>query len=258
MRIFALVVSTLFWSYFVLSSCVLWLGALLVFLTTSAFDRRRRLLHLYSSLWGYHYLLLLPRCRTCIEGRERIDRSRTYVLVANHQSLFDIPLLYGLFAHFKWVSKQQVFRVPFLGWNMSMNGYVPFRRGDRKSSAEVLRSCQDHLAKGSSVLLFPEGTRSLDGELGAFSPGAASMARRAGVQILPVVLDGTREILPKHGFAFDLSARHRPRVRVLEAIDPSSADPQETSEAVRRVIGAALAQMRSESAAIHGSPTPET
>lgn len=100
-----------------------------------------------------------------VRGRERIDPRATYVMVANHQSLLDILVLFRLFRHFKWVSKVENFKVPFVGWNMRLNRYIPLKRGDRASVIEMIARCERTLRSGSSIMMFPEGTRSQDGHL---------------------------------------------------------------------------------------------
>jgi len=95
------ITSILFWSYLILSSPILWFFAVLLFLATAPFDRQRRWLHLYTCAWAYHYLKLLPLWSTRIEGAALIPAGQPCVLVANHQSMGDILLLFGLFRHFK-------------------------------------------------------------------------------------------------------------------------------------------------------------
>lgn len=113
-----------------------------------------------------------------------------------------------------------MFRIPAIGWNMALNRYVKLYRGDPKSIAAMMRTCAAHLAAGSSIMIFPEGTRSPDGRLKAFKHGAFSLAKQAAAPILPIVIDGTARALPKHGLV--LRGRHRIRIRVLEPIPPAA------------------------------------
>ena len=115
---------------------------------------------------------------------EKIDRGATYVMVANHQSLLVILVLFRLFFHFKWVSKIENFRVPCIGWNMTLNRYIPLRRGDKGSIVQMLRDCREALAAGNSIMMFPEGTRSPDGRLRSFKTGAFELAKQAYKPIL--------------------------------------------------------------------------
>jgi len=143
--------------------------------------------------------------------------------------------------HFKWVSKIENFRVPFIGWNMSLNRYIKLRRGSRDSIARALHACERALAQGNSIMMFPEGTRSPDGRLRAFKPGAFTLAQRTGAPILPIVIEGTASALPKRGFV--LQGRHAIRVRVLDEIPHASfaREPVEAvTEAVRERFVAAL------------------
>jgi 1-acyl-sn-glycerol-3-phosphate acyltransferase len=236
-----------FWSYMAISNPVLWAGAVALRAATAPFDRERKALHLYTSAWAYHYIKLMPQWTTEFDGVENIEPGRTYVLVANHQSLGDILLLFGLFRHFKWVSKAEIFKVPFIGWNMRMNDYVRLVRGDAASIEEMMDECRKHLKAGSSVMLFPEGTRSADGQVKPFKRGAFSLARELGLPIVPIVVDGTHDALPKHGLVFRQNDTLRMRVRVLPAVEPDAApDVQGLSDLVRDRIVNELANMRAE------------
>lgn len=235
----------LFWPYIMVSSALLFVGALALFLLTIAFDRRRAILHLYTCAWAYHYVACLPLWSARFSGRERIQSGKTYVLVANHQSMGDILVLFGLFKHYKWVSKRVIFRVPFIGWNMSLNDYVALLRGDPKSIEAMMNECRVHLRAGSSVMMFPEGTRSLDGEMKAFKHGAFTLASELGVELVPIVIDGTRDALPKHGLMLSTPWGLPVRVHVLEPIAPAKGESvQALSDRVRAVMLAELDRMR--------------
>ena len=214
------IASLAFWAFLLLSSVLLFPLAVLIWACTVAFDRRLVLLHLFTCFWGSLYTWLNPAWPVTLEGLERIDRSETYVMVANHQSLLDILVLFRLFSHFKWVSKLENFRVPLIGWNMYLNRYIRLRRGDRQSVARMIDACERTLAQRSSVMFFPEGTRSPDGRLRTFRTGAFEVAQRARVPLLPIVLEGTGDALPKRGFV--LQGRHPIRVRVLDPIPYAS------------------------------------
>ena len=151
-------------------------------------------------------------------GRERFREDRTYVVVANHQSLVDILVLFRLFRHFRWVSKVENFRIPLVGQVMRMNRYIEIDRGKADSVRRMLRACEEALREGNSVLIFPEGTRSETGELRPFKIGAFELARSSRCPILPVVVDGTARALPKRGIV--LQGRCEIRVEVLDEIPP--------------------------------------
>jgi 1-acyl-sn-glycerol-3-phosphate acyltransferase len=158
------------------------------------------------------------------------------VLVANHLSMLDILVLYRVFRPFKWVAKAELFRVPVVGWNMAMNDYVPVRRGAAESVRHMMEHCRKHLARGTPVILFPEGTRSRDGRLQAFKDGAFRLALEAGCPVVPIAVTGTFDSLPKTGLV--LRNAMRAHVRVLDAISPAD---HPTVEALRDAARAAIA-----------------
>lgn len=210
--------SALFWAFFALSCLPLFVGAVVVWLLTLPFDRNGRALHLYSCFWGQVFFYVNPVWRLRVEGRERLPWHGAAVLVSNHASLADILVLYGLYRPFKWVSKASNFRLPLIGWNMSLNRYVPLVRGDPDSIAKMVQACEAWLDRGVPVLLFPEGTRSVDGQIKAFKDGAFRLSLAKGCPLFPIVLSGTADVLPKHGLV--LRQRANCRARVLEPVDP--------------------------------------
>jgi 1-acyl-sn-glycerol-3-phosphate acyltransferase len=208
--------SLAFWLFIVVTSILLFPVAVLIWAVTRPFDRRLVLLHRFTCFWASLYSWLNPVWRVHVQGREKIRPDETYVMVANHQSLLDILVLFRLFAHFKWVSKIENFRVPCIGWNMRLNRYIPLRRGDPQSIGEMISACGRALDEGNSIMMFPEGTRSPDGRLRAFKHGAFSLAKGNGRPLLPIVIEGTANALPKRGFV--LQGRHPIAIRVLDAI----------------------------------------
>jgi 1-acyl-sn-glycerol-3-phosphate acyltransferase len=212
--------STLFWTFLVTSSFVMFPIALLIWAVTLPFDRRKRLLHQFTCFWASLYTWFNPAWRVRVEGREKIRPEATYLMVANHQSLLDILVLFRIFAHFKWLSKIENFRVPLIGWNMSLNRYIKLKRGDPASIRRMFESCRRTLREGSSIMVFPEGTRSPDGRMRDFKTGAFELAKSTQTPILPIVLDGTANALPKRGFV--LQGRHRIRLTILDELPPES------------------------------------
>ena len=224
-----------FWAFVVLSSAVLFPVALIIWAVTAPFDRRRRALHLFTCFWASLYTWLNPAWRVTIHGREHLDRDATYVFVANHLSLLDILVLFRLFVDFKWVSKAEIFKVPGVGWNMTLNRYIPLQRGNRDSVVKMMAQCEQALAQGSSLMMFPEGTRSATGELKAFKTGAFELAVAAQVPIVPIAIEGTNDALPKHGFV--LRGRHRITVTVLPPFQPGDSVEAATAQARERIAG---------------------
>jgi 1-acyl-sn-glycerol-3-phosphate acyltransferase len=238
------VFSCVFWSFLIVSSVALFPIALVVWACTVAFDRRLAALHAFTSFWASLYTWLQPGWRVEISGREHIG-SGPYVMVANHLSLLDIPLLFRLFVHFKWVARHELFRVPLFGWNMSLNRYIQLRRGDSRDVTRMMGACARALESGSSVLIFPEGRRSEDGQLLAFKTGAFRIARATRTPLLPIVIEGTGSALPRKGFL--LEGKHRLRIRVLPEIPFrafETCDDRELAERIRDRFAAELGQAR--------------
>lgn len=234
--------SLLYWLYSVLSMPVLYAGMLPLWLVTLPFDRRRVLDHMFSCMWGYMYVAFNPLWKTRYEGREKLPWNGPAVFVANHLSLVDILVIYGFFTPFKWVAKAELFRVPFVGWNMVLNDYVRIWRGDRESVRRMMAHSREHLARGSALMIFPEGTRSLDGKMLPFKDGAFKLAMEAGCPLIPIAIAGSALALPKHGFIF--RQRATIRVRVLDPLDPKAfASSDALKAAAREVIEKNVAQL---------------
>ncbi len=231
--------SLLFWTFLVVTSVLLFPVALGVWALTTVFDRRLAVLHRFTCFWASLYTWLNPLWPVQVEGRERIRPDRTYVMVANHASLLDILVLFRLQTHFKWVSKIENFRVPFIGWNMSLNGYIQLRRGSRPSVIRMMDECRSALSEGNSIMMFPEGSRSADGRLKSFKTGAFELALETGSPLLPIILEGTARALPKRGFV--LRGRHPIRIRVLEEV-PAAGELSELTERVREIFANELGE----------------
>ncbi len=229
--------SLLFWGFVAVSSLVLFPIGVALWLFSFPFDPRRALLHRFTSLWASLYTWLNPAWPVRVIGRERLYEAGPAVIVANHLSLLDILVLFRLQSHFKWVSKIENFRVPIIGWNMRLCDYIPLRRGDKQSTLAMFRQCDRALAGGSSILMFPEGTRSATGRLRAFGSGAFQIAARNRVPLQPIIVRGTAEALPKRGFV--LQGRHPISIEILDPIpaeEIAGRDPEETMRAVREIF----------------------
>ena len=161
------------------------------------------------------------------------------MIVSNHQSQLDILVAFGLFFPFKWVSKAEIFRVPFVGWNMTLNQYIKLKRGDKNSISRMMDECEKMLKKGCSLYFFPEGTRSKTGVIKPFKHGAFILAKKMKVPILMIAINGTKNALPKHSMGFHGS--HDIRLEILGEIayeDFSDLSVEELAETVRQQIGA--------------------
>jgi 1-acyl-sn-glycerol-3-phosphate acyltransferase len=239
--------SVLIWTFFVLSCIFMFSIAFLIWLFTLSFDRRLKALHLFSSFWGSIYIWINPLWPARISGRRHIRRGAAYIMVSNHQSMLDILLLYGLFRHFKFLSKSENFHIPIIGWLMRLNRYPEITRGSKESKLKLFDDIGKILGEGSSVLVFPEGTRYPGGYLGPFMNGAFRMALDSRVPILPIVLDGTALALPKKGFV--LPGRRKIRLRVLREIpygDFKDMSVKEVTGMVREMMEHAYSDLQQE------------
>jgi 1-acyl-sn-glycerol-3-phosphate acyltransferase len=191
---------------------------------------------------GVRGALFLSGTRVVTEGLERLSDPRNTVVMSNHVSLLDAPVLFQVLGvDFKAVTKKEVFAAPFFGAVLRMAGFIEVDRSDREQARRAMDRTALSLREGACFLVFPEGTRSRTGEMGAFKKGAFVAAMESGSRILPVALTGTRELMPKGRFAI------RPgtvRVRVLDPVDAGSysyADRDRLIGEVKRRIAEALA-----------------
>jgi 1-acyl-sn-glycerol-3-phosphate acyltransferase len=186
--------SIFYWTFVGSTSIVLFLGALLIWCVTMPFDRTGTFLHHYSCWWARLYLRCLPGCRIHVEGREKILPHTPYVLVANHQSLTDVMALSALAVPFKWLSKKENFRIPFIGWNMYLNRTIRVDRGNMRGVPQMMARCRYWLQKGIPLMIFPEGHRSRTGEMIKFHGGAFKLAAECACAVIPIVVNGTLPI----------------------------------------------------------------
>lgn len=245
----AVAYSAFFWTYLLLSSAIYFWPALLIFVVTAPFDPKRKLLGRYTSEWAAHYLERAPFAGVRVAGRERVDVSVGNVYVVNHQSMVDVLAVFSVRLPCLWVSKAANFYAPFLGWNMLLNRFIPLRRRHLPSIMRAYRTCLARLAEGHSLLIFPEGTRSEDGELRPFFRGAFALAARSRVPVVPIVVEGTGEILGKG------SAIIRPRVvsvSILDAMHPAAVDFDSFAhrDLVRGVMKTELSRIREQEGAL--------
>lgn len=234
------------WLIVFLSFILLFPIAAIIWFTTVLFDKRLKVLHLFSCFWASTYIFTNPFWKVKIIDRRKIKSDGVYVMICNHQSMLDIIVLYRLFTHFKWVSKKELFKIPIVGWNMSLNRYIPVDRGNKTSHLKMFNMCETNLRDGSSIMIFPEGTRSEDAEIHNFKEGAFKIALKAKASILPIVLDGTSDLLPKHGLVF--RTKNTIKVKILDPVpyaDFEKLSAKELTEKFRILMIEQLQQLRS-------------
>lgn len=206
----------------------------IVWIFTTPFDKYRVINHRMNSLVGFMLMFLNPFWRTKVHGLENVDRSQTYVIAPNHQSMTDICILASTNIDLKWVSKKELTYVPFLGWIMAMAKDVLLDRKDPKSQFKMMRSCEDNLKNNISVAIFPEGTRSTGTEMGKFRDGASLLARKTDKMILPVCNYRNYESRPQKGLIW--TKKTKMDVYFLEPIDPADYKTKELSNLVKQAI----------------------
>lgn len=202
--------------------------------------------HRISQLWGKSILAVAVVWRLTVTGKENLPAGEKFIIVANHQSMSDIlVVLAGLPLHFKFMAKAELFPIPFIGWQMRLAKYIPLLRGSKDSAVKAVGRARELLRLGPSILLFPEGTRSFDGELLPFKAGAFRIAAEEGVRILPVVIDGTGHAIPKHEWL--LRRLINLRLHILKPVTPSGTDVRSidrTMNETRELMAAELRRLR--------------
>ncbi len=213
----------------------------LVSLAASPFDSSGGFMIKTARVWA-RSLLAFAGVRVIVEGLEKIDPNASYVFASNHLSYMDTPVvLRSIPVEFRFMAKEGLFKIPFLGTHLKQAGHISVPRKDPRGSIKAMTQAADAIrTKGISVLVFPEGGRSRDGVLQPFKDGAAFIAIKAGVPVVPLALIGTRAVLPMHSGVF-----HRGTVK-LRIGDPlptdalTSRDRSTLTETIRAEVVAML------------------
>jgi 1-acyl-sn-glycerol-3-phosphate acyltransferase len=227
-----IVKSIIVWIIGICFMVILFPVSFLIWLIVLPFDRERSVIHwllMYQSLF---LVRLIPIWKIKIDRRGKPVKGTTYVIISNHQSILDILFINSLRYKFKWISKIENIKLPVLGWYLRMAGYITVNRGNEESKVEMLERSLNLLKSGVSVMIFPEGTRSLDSEIGFYKRGAFQLALQANVPVLPILIDGTGGILPKHGLIFGTG--HHITIRVLDPVPPELFNTENVDELAQR------------------------
>jgi len=208
----------------------------LLAIATSLVTRSGNSVHRVGRMWS-RSILAASGIQVAVSGMERIDPARPYIFMSNHQSNFDIPVLLAhLPVQFRWLAKAELFKIPVFGRAMRGAGYISIDRADREAAFKSLGEASEAIRKGVAIMIFPEGTRSLDGTLKPFKKGGFVLAVDVGVPIVPVAIRGTHAIMAKRTWII------RPRdvaVEVGEPIDTSDCT-RATKEALMERVRAAI------------------
>lgn len=222
--------SIIFYIYVLIELTFFFILSVLALVICFPFDKPRRVVHELSRAICMCFWYVPLTWKRKIKGLENVDRSKSYVIVINHNSMADILALYFVPLNFRWVSKREVFRIPYIGQMLSIHGDIAI---DRSRGADSMRKVTEQgkmwIGRGVSIAMFPEGTRSKSGEMGRFKQGAFALAKEAGVSILPVVLHGTRDVLKKN---YLVNWHNSLTVSVLPPISAETVQSMETAELI--------------------------
>jgi len=217
------IISVFIWAGSGLLTILLFLAVFTLNILLFPFDKKKKVTHRQCFWWSDLLIALNPYWSLKVSGLEHIDRQKTYVIIANHQSMADIVVLYQTKMQFKWVAKASLFKVPFIGWCLSLIKHIKLTRGDFSSIKEIYHQASNWLQKDMSVLFFPEGTRSSSDEMGEFQNGAFKFAIKEKKPILPICLKGTHAAIPKGSWIF--RTKVAAKVIVLEPIATAGYGP---------------------------------
>ena len=210
----------------------------LVIIAISPFDRKGNLVHYIGKFWSLLNVHIFGT-RLAVRGKEKIEKGRTYIVMSNHQSLVDPWVLIGkLPLQLRWTIKTEVKKIPIFGYALERMGHIYVGSRRRKDTALTLKGAVQKIREGSSLAIFPEGTRSNDGHLQKFHKGGAIIAIRSGVPILPVTINGSRFMLPKGTLAL---MPGKIEVIVGDSIDPGMFDENRKDE-LMSVVKSAIQQ----------------
>jgi 1-acyl-sn-glycerol-3-phosphate acyltransferase len=199
-------------------------------LASSLVDRSGRFAHSCARAWSF-LILKTTGVRVTLTGLERVPRGASYVFAANHQSIYDIPVLFWhLDFQLRILAKASLGAFPFLGWHLARTGHVLV---DRKNpGADLFRQVRRLMASGHSLIVFPEGTRSVDGTLARFRAGTFMMAIESGLPVVPVAVDGTRSVMRKGRL---MTCPGDVRLTVLDPIPTAGRTPEDARAFARQV-----------------------
>ena len=244
------VFSILAWVTMALTSVIITPFFLLVWLATFWWDKRRVAAHMMGTFWAWHYQSLIPFWKLHLEGRKKIPWNRPVILVANHRSLIDILALYKIRRPFKWTSKDENFRLPFIGMVLSLTKSIRIKRESLRSGAQFMSQAERQIALGSSILLFPEGTRSKTMEMRPFKEGAFVLAKKTACGIIPIVHTGSEKTFDRGSWV--LKGKAPIHIRILDEIPPERVEQLEVGELLeltRKIMEEGLQALEQEIAA---------
>jgi 1-acyl-sn-glycerol-3-phosphate acyltransferase len=231
------------WGSVLAASAVGFCVLLPTFILTFPFDKRRNIVGRWYRLTAVVSSLMIPYWHFRVHGDVPPAPRRT-VVVGNHASQADPFLISWLPWEMKWLSKDAIFRIPFIGWSMYLSGDIKLRRGHKDSAQQAMAKCGEWLDKGANVMIFPEGTRSKDENLLPFKDGAFRLAIEKQADILPIAVVGTRDALPKHSWRPGTSYARVTVGTPISTVGMTLDDMQRLKDMTRTEIESLITQLR--------------
>ena len=201
-----ILISIVIWVVGGILSILALLFSLLFAIVLFPFDKQRKIVHAQCFWLADAIVGLNPFWRININGLENIDKTKTYIMVSNHQSIADIIVLYKTRMQFKWVAKASLYKIPVIGAFLFLGKHIMLSQSKLEHAKKFHREATNCLQSGMSLFFFPEGTRSHAGNLGTFRSGAFKMAINEKKPVLPIFIDGTRKVLQKGSWLFNTRA----------------------------------------------------
>jgi 1-acyl-sn-glycerol-3-phosphate acyltransferase len=212
----------------------------IIWLFTFPFDPMRKIIHWHSNIWAKMHYWMNPDWKVHYTGGEHVKQDKPYVIICNHQSLLDIVLMYYIPRIFKWVSKEEALRVPIVGLALLMHRDILIRRGSSSSIKIMVKKANCFLDHNVCVCVFPEGTRTSDGQIHPFKEGAFMMAKLTHTAILPVVMNGNFDVMPKKSYR--IKAKQEFHIKVLPEISVAEVDNTSVKALTQKMYDLMLAE----------------
>jgi 1-acyl-sn-glycerol-3-phosphate acyltransferase len=229
-----------YWIVLLIIEPVMFITGLIILLLTFPFDPNRSVLHYHSYVWGLLHFWINPWWRIYCTGKENVNKKKPYIIVSNHQSMLDICLMYTIPRQFKWVSKKEALKIPIVGWALWLHRDILINRGEGASVKRMISEAQQFLKDTVCITIFPEGTRTKDGRIHEFKEGAFLLSRLTKTAILPVVIDGTYDVMPNRGFSF--KRKQKFYVKILPEISEEEVAKTSVKDMAARLHAIMLAE----------------
>jgi 1-acyl-sn-glycerol-3-phosphate acyltransferase len=230
--------SLFLWAFFGIVNTLFWIlfGILLTLFLASS-----RTIHFYCAVPWAKTILWGAGVKIQIRGLSDIDKQKAYIFIPNHLSFFDIfSLLAYLPVDFKFILKKELIRIPILGWSMKRAGYISIDRSSPAKARRTLEQAVDRIKRGTSLVMFAEGTRGYNGRLQPLKRGAFQLAMASGVPVVPVAIKGTREIMPKGSFTIRKGSIV---IQLKKPIETVTYTKQTMPDLIERVSGSITAML---------------